>query len=123
MYGVRNDSSLCFYREWLTKWFEGRPNCQLSIACSRQLSSEVSGNNISISKGYLQDCYLRRFDLQGWKFSPEQTAKLVDTNTHVMVCGNKNALKKTVLENLSVDSETQEKMKLSGQLLMELWNE
>ncbi len=44
-------------------------------------------------------------------------------NTHILVCGNRNALSSVVFEGLGLGTENIQKMKDEDKLLMELWNE
>lgn len=93
VYGVRNNTTVCYYKDFLVQWFSKRPESQLYLACSREIVNEEVPSNVSFVKGYVQDV-LSRFDLSKFQIQDEKVTQdsQVDDKTFVLICGNKNAL-------------------------------
>ena len=110
VFGVRNDEKAFLYKDFLVAFFKKHAaNATLHLACSRSLS-----NNdlvpIRTSKGYLTGV-LGNLHLED---KPDQ---------HILICGNKNALEKSVFEGLKISEDVKGRMKKEGRLMMELWSE
>jgi len=109
VYGVRNNRAACYYKDFLVDWFAKRPvTTQLYLACSRAIEAEETPKNVQTIKGYVQDV-LKRFSLQEWAVQPNEIIEdeqMVDQCTNILICGNKNALQKSVFENLKISAHT-----------------
>ena len=64
--GVRNNTTMFLHKEFLLDFFKRRPDCNLSVAVSRELKDEQYPENVAICRGRVQDI-LRRFDLEKWQ--------------------------------------------------------
>ena len=53
IFGVRNNTTMWFYKDFLIKWFAQRPDCHLYLACSREIADLEAVDNITFTKGYL----------------------------------------------------------------------
>ena len=97
--GVRDNSAQMLYKNELEAFFADparAERCQLTVACSRNIeeSARHESANIVYQSGYVQDC-LKEIDLQEWTQGSTE-------GLYVLVCGNKNALGKTVIQSLNL---------------------
>jgi sulfite reductase alpha subunit-like flavoprotein len=64
VYGVRNNTAACYYKDFLVDWFAKRHlTSQLYLACSRTIEQEETPQNVHTIKGYVQDV-LKRLSLE-----------------------------------------------------------
>lgn len=115
VYGVRNNTTVCYYKDFLIRFFKARPDSTLYLACSRDILDEDLPSNVHTVKGYVQTV-LSKFDLKSFKLceSDLTTDAEVDQETNLLICGNKNALQKSVFDNLRISSETRERLRENG---------
>ena len=70
VYGVRNNTTVCYYKDFLVNWFAKRPESKLYLACSRDILSEQMPPNIIPVKGYVTEV-LSRFDLDKFEMQKD----------------------------------------------------
>jgi len=124
-YGVRDNDKSFYFGEFLTQFFARQGSgSHLYVACSRGMVNVPSHQNVTFESGRLQRS-LSRFCLQKFIRTelPATFEPIPDANTHILICGNRNALQKSVFESLLMSETTKKQLQASGRLLMELWSE
>lgn len=104
VYGVRDNHANMIHKANVENFFasqseseiEGKTQHELVVACSRDIDEgqNSTASNISYERGYVQDC-ISKLDLSGINYS----------NTHVLICGNKNALGGSALRALPFEQD------------------
>ena len=102
VYGVRDNHANMIHKASVENFFssqseiEGKKQHELVVACSRDIDEcqNSIASNITYERGYVQDC-ISKLDLSG----------IDQSNTHVLICGNKNALGGSALRALPFEQD------------------
>jgi len=103
-YGVRNDAASFYYQEFLTNFFKSSNQLhgsQLTLACSRQISNHDKQQGIVKTSGYVTKAVSEIPQEEG-------QSNILGCNPYrlfLMICGNKKALGKPVIEALKLSEE------------------
>ena len=120
-YGVRNDQESFYYEEFLTKFFEKsnqEAGSTLTLACSRSIKNHDKKSGIIKTNGYVTKAVENIPQEQGSNILGSSPNRLF-----LMICGNKKALGKPVIEALKLTEDQLNFLKDQNRLLSELWNE